>query len=357
MRLLHQDPHTGLLKFRLESPSDLWRISRLILPGDRVGAVSSRRDPEAPSDTPAGQRDRRTVFLTVAAEQVEFHEFTGHVRVTGPIVEGPFDLGRYHTLDLEEGSDVTLTKQALTPSDRLLIEEGRQGADEPQVLVACVDWGDMAVVRLRGRSFSVVDERTRAVGGKYDRVKAGSREKDREVFLEEVLKVLDPEISRSQAIVACGPGFFKEELAKRLLARSPAPKAKVILASTSEAGLSGVHELLRSGKVAEALSGSLAAQEAAEVERLVRSLGKQGGAALGPEELKGAVEAGAVETLLVLDTKLRDPAALPLLEAARAARGHLLIVRADGPAGKQLAGLGGMGAVLRFPWRPTSASG
>lgn len=354
MRLLFQDPRTGLLRLRLETPSDLWRVSRLVLEGDRVGSVTSRRDPEAPSDTPAGQRDRRTIFLTVKAETIEFHEFTGHVRVTGPIVEGPFDIGRYHTLDLEEGSEVALTKSELTPSDRTLLEEGRRAVDEPQVLIACADWSDSAVVRVRGRSLAVVDERSRVGGGKYDRVRASAREKDRESFLEEVVKVLQPELPRSQAVVVAGPGFFKEELAKRLAGLSPPPKGRVAIFPTAEAGLSGVHELLRSGKAEEVLSSSIAAREAAEVERLVRALGKEGGAALGPEELRGAVEAGAVETLLVLDSKLRDPASTPLLSSAREAKTALLVVRSDGEAGRRLAGLGGMGAVLRFPWKANS---
>lgn len=355
MRVLFQDPKTGLLRLRLETPSDLWRLSRLILAGDRVGAVTSRRDPEAPQDTPAGQRDRRTIFLAVKAENVEFHEFSGHVRITGPIVEGPFDLGRYHTLDLEEGSDVALTKDALTASDRALIEEGRQGGDEPQLLVVAADWSDVAVVRLRGRSLSVVDERSRTGGGKYDRVKASAREKDREGFLEEVLEVVRPELPKSQAVVVAGPGFFKEEFAKRLQALAPPPKARVTVVPTSESGLAGVHELLRSGRGSEVLASSMAAREAAEVERLVGALGKAGGAAVGPQELRGAVEAGAVDTLLILDSKLRSEEAGPLLEAARVARTHLLVVRSDGEAGKRLLGLGGMGAVLRFPWRAASA--
>jgi protein pelota len=352
MKILFQDPHTGLLRLRLETPSDLWRLSRLVQTGDRVGASTTRRDPEVPQDTPAGQRARRTVFLTIRTENVEFHEFTGHVRITGPIVEGPFDIGRFHTLDLEEGSDLAITKDSLSPADRTLLEEGRRGADEPQVLIVAADWGDVAVVRLRGRTLSVVDERSRGAGGKYDRVKSGAREKAREDFLQEVVDVVVPELPKSQAVVLTGPGFFKEELAQRLSQLSPPPKAKVTVAAAAEAGLAGVHELLRSGKAEEALSGSLAARESAEVERLLLALGKEGGAALGPAELKGAVEAGAVETLLVLDTKLRDAAVVPILEAARAARSAVLVVRGDAPPGKRLAGLGGMGGVLRFPWRP-----
>ena len=63
------------------------------------------------------------------------------------------------------------------------------------------------------------------------------------------------------------------------------------------------------------------------------------------------MDAGAVGSLLLLDSKLREPDVAPLLDAARGARTEVLLVRSDGEAGRRLAGLGGIRAVLRFPWR------
>src|SRR5579863_919854 len=148
MRIVHEDPRTGVRKLLLQTPSDLWRTARLVRPGDRVGASTTRRDPEAPEDAPAAQRERRRVFLVVQAEQVEFHGFSKHVRVTGPIVEGPFDIGRHHTLDLAEGDEVTVLKRSMSAGDRLLLDEGLAGRDEPTLLLAAVDWGDSALLRL-----------------------------------------------------------------------------------------------------------------------------------------------------------------------------------------------------------------
>src|SRR5208283_1686805 len=129
-----------------------WRVSRLVRAGDRVGASTTRRDPEAPEDTPAAQRERRRVWLVLVAEEVEFHGFTRHVRITGPIVEGPFDIGRHHTLDLTEGDEVSVTKPNWTTGDRTILEEGLERKGDPTILVAAVDWGDSSLVRLRGRS-------------------------------------------------------------------------------------------------------------------------------------------------------------------------------------------------------------
>ncbi len=356
MRLLHRDPSTGLLRLRLETPSDLWRIARLIRPGDRVGASTTRRDPEAPADVASAERSRRRVFLTVRVEQVEFHGFSQHVRLTGPIVEGPFDIGRHHTLDLTEGEEVTLAKPAVSAGERTLLEEGLAGKGEPTILIAAVDWGDSSFVRLRGRAVEPIADVRRTIAGK--RYAGGQGEKDRASYVAELVALLRREAPTASAVVVAGPGFLKEELLRVLSEEDPALGKRVRLYPTSEAGRVGVDELLRSGKASEALQGSVAAEETAVVERLVRALAGGVRAAVGPREVAEAVEAGAAETLLVSDRLLTDPTLAPVFEAARAGQARLFVVREEGDAGKRLRAFGGIGALLRYDWvSPSRATG
>ena len=356
MRLIHQDPASGLLKLRLETASDLWRIARLIQPGERVGASTTRRDPEAPEDAPAAHKERRRVWLVVRAEQVEFHEFSRHVRVTGPIVEGPFDIGRHHTLDLVEGEEVSLQKERLTGGERALLEEGLHARGEPRLVLASVDWGESTVVRLIGRSVEPVADVNRTLAGK--RFGGSQPEKDRAAYVAELVGLLTKEVPEAAALVIAGPGFLKEEVAKRLVEACPPAKKKLRVLATSESGRVGVDELLRSGRAAEALQGSVAAEEADLVERLVTALGGGKRAAVGVREVSEAVDQGAIETLLVLEELLRDPELAPVLDRAREAKARIFIVRSGGPGGKRLEALGRVGAILRYDWSsPTPRGG
>lgn len=348
MRLLHRDATTGRYRLRLETPSDLWRIARLIRPGEAVGASTTRRDPEAPADVAGAERTRRRIFLIVRAEQVEFHGFSRHVRVSGPIVEGPFDIGRHHTLDLGEGDEVVLEKPTLTAGDRTLLDEGLRGAGEPTILVASVDWGDSSIVRIRGRAIEPIADVRRTIAGK--RYEGGQGEKDRSAYVDELLHLLRREGPAATAIVVSGPGFLKEEVRERLAETDPPLARKLQLISTAEAGRVGVDELLRSGKATEALRGSVAAEEAEVVERLIRGLASGRRAAVGLEEVTAAIEAGAVETLLVSETLLGEPAPVSVLDQARAGRVRILIVRDEGEAGRRLQGLGRIAAILRYDW-------
>jgi protein pelota len=350
MRLVHDDPKTGVRKLLLQTPSDLWRTARLVRHGDRVGASTTRRDPEAPEDAPAAQRERRRVFLVVLTEQVEFHGFSKHVRVTGPIVEGPFDIGRHHTLDVDVGETISIQKSAWTAGDRALLEEGLAGAGEPKLVVATVDWGEATIVRLRGRSVETVADVRRTLAGKRDG--GGQAEKDRHAYLEELVGVIAPELADASTLVVAGPGFLKEQLAAALAEAVPAHRAKIRIFATAETGRVGLDELLRSGKAAEALRGSAAAEEADLVEKLVTALGGSR-AAVGPAEVAEAVGAGAAETLLVSESRLAEPATQATLEASKGARARVFVVRDDGDAGKRLHGVGGIGALLRYDWLPS----
>jgi protein pelota len=355
VRLLHRDPKTGVMKLRLETPSDLWRLSRLVRKGDRVGASTTRRDPEAPEDTPAAQRERRRVWLVVAVDEVEFHGFTRHVRISGPIVEGPFDVGRHHTLDVGEGDEVSIQKEALSGGERAVLDEALEGKGEPTVLLAAVDWGESSIVRLRGRAIEPVADLNRTLAGK--RFEAAQGEKDRGAYLEEILALLTREAATADLLVVAGPGFLKEAVAKALSERSPTMRSKLKIFSASESGRTGINELLRSGRASEALRGSVAAEEAALVERLVTALGGGKRAAVGIVEVGEASDGGAVETLLVSESLLTDPTAVAAMDAAREGRARLFVVRDEGEAGKRLAGLGRIGALLRYDWSPKTGRG
>jgi protein pelota len=359
VRLLHHDRTAGVLRVRLETPSDLWRVARLVRPGEVVGASTTRRDPEAPAEVPGAERARRRVYLAVRVEQVDFHGFSQHVRLTGPIVEGPFDIGRHHTLDLAEGDDVTLHKPELSAAERALLDEGVAGRGESTIVIAAVDWGDSSVVRVRGRAIEPVADIRRTLSGK--RFEGNQGEKDRTAYVEELRTVVEREAANATATLVAGPGFLKEALVRRLHETAPKLASRLKVYPASEGGRVGVDELLRSGRASEVLRESVAAEEAEFVEKLVQAVAGGTRAAVGPAEVAEAVDAGAVETLLVSERLLHDPEVVPVLDRARSARARLFVVRAEEAPGKRLGGLGGIAAILRYDWtserRPRGSTG
>ncbi|MDO5853764.1 MAG: mRNA surveillance protein pelota, partial [Thermoplasmata archaeon] len=58
--------------------------------------------------------------------------------------------------------------------------------------------------------------------------------------------------------------------------------------------------------------------------------------------------AGAVETLLILDSKVRAQDMDDVVRAVESQKGSVIVVSEQHDGGKSLAALGGMGAILRY---------
>ncbi len=80
----------------------------------------------------------------------------------------------------------------------------------------------------------------------------------------------------------------------------------------------------------------------------MEEISTNGNAAYGPDEVENAAMAGAVETLLVLDSVLREKDLDSVIHAVEQQKGTVVVVSGEHDGGKQLAALGGVGAILRY---------
>src|SRR6056297_959598 len=96
----------GRLRLTLvpEHLDDLWHLSHVIEPGDRVAGDTTRRiqrNDEQLRDT-GGEREH--LWLALDVEDVEFAKFANRLRVGGTINECSREdqLGLHHTINVEE---------------------------------------------------------------------------------------------------------------------------------------------------------------------------------------------------------------------------------------------------------------
>jgi protein pelota len=84
------------------------------------------------------------------------------------------------------------------------------------------------------------------------------------------------------------------------------------------------------------------------MERLMEEIGKNGNATYGPKHVEEMAKAGAVDTLLILDSLIREKDHDTVVRAAEDQKGNVIIVSERHDAGRQLAALGGIAAILRY---------
>jgi protein pelota len=332
-----------------ESLDDLWHLTYVLEPGDAVSADTTRRiqrDDDMTRDT-GGQREPMWIQLEVT--DVEFAKFANRLRVGGEIVDCSREdqLGFHHTFNVEEHDELTIEK--VWQVDQLeRLQEAVETAEQPDVAIVTVEEGEAHVHTVAQYG---VEERATITGttgkGEY------ARGRD-ELFdeLASIVRRLDVE-----AIILAGPGFTKQDALDHIEDAAPEAAGKIQLVDTASVGDRGVHEVLKRGAVDRIQTETRISKEAELIDELMEQIAEGAKAAYGIDEVSKAAEFGAVETLLVLDERLREERAgegdweldvNDVIANVERQGGEVTVFSHEFDPGQQLANLGGIAAVLRY---------
>jgi protein pelota len=322
-----------------ESLDDLWHLKHLVEPGDLVFALGHRKVQAVTDKVRPEKLERRPVRLGIVVEEVEFHIYSNWLRLHG-IIRSGVDLGCYHTLNIEVGTDLSIIKR--WRHDQLQrIEEAVAESRRPKVVMALVEEGEATIGILRQFGVQMSAE-LRAGSGK------GSGDDRRDQFLREVAEAISQAAGEEALVILAGPGFAKEDVRKLIDSTFPALSKRITMDEAASIGRSGFQEVLRRGAAKTLLETSRIALEAKLIEDLFKEIALDGKAVYGPEEVQRAMSYGAVEHLLVLDELVRRRNLDPLLAEAASTRGKVTIFSSEFEPGERLKSLGGIAALLRF---------
>jgi protein pelota len=332
-----------------ESLDDLWHLHHVIEPGDRVAGDTTRRIQREEENLRDTGGEREHVHATIEVEEVEFHKFANRLRVSGVIVDASREdvLGAHHTLNVEEREEIEITKE--WKSDQLArLEDAVAATDQPDVAVATVEEGAAHIHTVAQYG---VEERASFTGptgkGEYARGR------------EELFEELGAALARMDvdAIILAGPGFTKQDARDYVVENYPGVAEKTTVVDTSAAGGRGVHEVLTRGAIEDVRAETRIAEEAELIDALMEEIATGAEAAYGVEEVAEAADYGAVETLLVLDERLREERgdrgewetdADDIVDAVEQQGGEVVVFSGEFEPGQRLRNLGGIAALLRY---------
>ena len=332
-----------------ESLDDLWHLTYVIEPGDRVAGDTTRRiqrDDDDLRDT-GGEREHMWVELDVS--DVEFAKFANRLRVGGVIVDCSREdqLDFHHTLNVEPRTEIEVEK-VWKPDQNDRLEEAVEATENPDVAIATVEEGEAHVHTVAQYG---TEERATITGptGK------GEYARPREELFEELAGVLGR--LDVDAILLAGPGFTKADALSYIEDEDPDLAASVTTVDTAGVGDRGVHEVLKRGAVEEVQTQTRIAAEADLVDELTERIATGEKVAYGPERVAEAAEYGAIEQLLVLDERLRVERGPDgdwsvdvddVVETTEQKGGEVTVFSGEFDPGQQLKNLGGIAALLRY---------
>ena len=351
MRIVYKDLKQGVIKVIPESTDDLWLLHTIIQPGDYVRAKTFREIHFG--ERGSGRSSRIPMVLKIRVENTEFQPFTTRLRIRGVVVEGPEKygvLGKYHTISLDVGTEIEITKPNGWPHSILKrIEEASKG---PTALIAAIDYDEYAVAIVKGQGVKIVAEGSLRLPGKDD----PHREERLHEALVEITKIIEELIRREKPLllVVTGPGSVKDMLLDLIRERITS-LPRILRDNASMGGSAGVYEEIRRGALRDALREAASIYAEEFIEKFEKMLAKEPGrVAYTLDEVIRAAEAGAIEELLILDELVRhpDPAIREkvdkLLRDADKTRAKISFVSAETPAGLKVKALGGVVAILRY---------
>ncbi|GAA0674064.1 mRNA surveillance protein pelota [Natronoarchaeum mannanilyticum] len=332
-----------------ESLDDLWHLQYVLEPGDLVSGDTTRRiqrNDDQMRDT-GGQRE--PMHVTIDVEEVEFHKFANRLRVGGVIEDCSREdqLGLHHTLNVEEREELTVEK-VFKPDQNERLQEAVEATENPDVAVATVEEGQAHIHTVAQYG---TEERARFTGttgkGEYSRGR------------DELFDELSTALARMDvdAIILAGPGFTKQDALDHIEEEAPEVAKKISTVDTSGVGDRGVHEVLKRGAIDEVQEETRIAEEAEYIDELTARIAQGNKASYGPENVAEAAEFGAVETLLILDEKLREERGAEgeweidvdeVITQVERQGGDVTVFSSDFDPGQQLSNLGGIAALLRY---------
>jgi protein pelota len=332
-----------------ESLDDLWHLSHVIEPGDRVAGDTTRRIQREDDQLRDTGGEREYLWVELDVDTVEFAKFANRLRVGGVIAECSREdqLGHHHTINVEQREEIEVEK-VWKPDQRDRIEEAVEAADNPEVAIATVEEGEAHVHTVAQYG---TEERATITGptgkGEYARPRS-------ELFAEltDVLRRTD-----ADAVILAGPGFTKRDARSHIEEEAPELAGTITTVDTASVGDRGVHEVLKRGAVDDVQRETRIANESELIDDLTERIAEGAKVAYGPEQVARAADYGAIEHLLVLDERLReergdegdwDVDADDIIETAEQKGGDVTVFSGEFDPGRQLANLGGIAALLRY---------
>jgi protein pelota len=332
-----------------ESLDDLWHLTYVLEPGDLVSGDTTRRIQRNDDQMRDTGGEREHMHVTLEVESVEFHKFANRLRIGGVIESASREdqLGMHHTLNVEENKEIEVEK-VWKPDQLDRLEEAEEATENPDVAIVTVEEGKAHIHTVAQYGTEEYAEFTGTTGkGEY------ARERD-ELFAEltSALSRLDVD-----AIVLAGPGFTKQDAYDYVEDEDPELTDLITTVDTSAVGDRGVHEVLKRGAVEEVQKDTRIAEEAELIDDLTRRIGEGSRVAYGPEQVQKAADFGAIEHLLVLDERLREERGPEgewefdvndLITTTEQKGGDVTVFSSEFAPGDQLAGFGGIAALLRY---------
>ncbi|KAH9502033.1 hypothetical protein DERF_012833 [Dermatophagoides farinae] len=365
MKLVRRDidpkTHKGYVVLIPEEEEDMWHLYNILQEGDRIRAIIT----ESATGSTGANKIRTT--LTIQIESIDYDFDACMLRVKGKnVAENQYvKLGQYHTIDIELNRKFTQWKEEWDSYSMERMEiacDPMKNAD----LAAIVMNEGIAHVCLITDSMTLVRSKIDVHIPRKRRGHCDQHEKAMQKFYDQIIQAIIRHVNFD--VVKCcliaSPGFVKDQFFQYLMEYSTKNdnktildnRNKFILCHSSSGFKHSLKEILADPLLQNRLADTKAAKEVKILQDFQRMLMTDSSRAFyGRRHVERAIEAQAVETLLISDRLFRYKDVtirrkyIEIVDKVRELGGDVRIFSSLHVSGEQLDQFTGIAAILRFP--------
>ena len=350
MKIIKQDTKEGIMEVVPETLDDLWHLSHIVEVGDNVSSKTTRRIQDNTGDKLRSDRGvKKTFYLGIDVESINFHLFTGKLRLTGVITRGPEDLiplGSHHTLEVKLNTPLTIKKLKWPNWALKRLKQAIDASKKLSAIIVVIEDDTATLGLMRQFGIEYYGPIKGNISGK--RILDKNRNKNIVKFYESVIESIN-KFESIQNIIIAGPGFYKNDFYDYLKDKHKELASKSIIENTGTGGRVGIHEVLKKGTVEKLTVENRVASEMFAVNSLLEEIAKNSSkVAYGLKECSEAINLGAVDKLLILDKMVATNNLGQQMDMVENMKGEVMVISSEHDGGKQLESLGGIAAILRY---------
>ena len=359
----------GMVNVTPEDGDDIWALYNLISEGDEVECFTMRKVLQENSSGDVVDSQKIKIILAVRVEKVDVDLCAPALRVNGRNVKENkhVKLGSYHTLDIETGRWLKLTKSSWDALSVEILEQAVNSAGRADVGAIVMQDGLAHVCIITPSTGIKILQRVEVSMPKNKKFAATSQaEKAMGKFINACIEAMREHVrfDALKAIIVAGVDKLPEELYKRLLevAQNEGDKSitenksKFVRLNVSSGQPSSLEEALKEPRIAAILADTKTAKEAKMLDRYYQMDGNGSErTTFGPTHVQKAAEQCAIKQLLLSDALFRSIKVeerrryADLIEMVRDGGGEIMIFSTGSEPERRLQKLTGVAAILNFP--------
>ena len=359
----------GEVNITIDDLEDFWTLANIIRIGDKIKSQIRRKVAKISS---TGKADQKQILTkaTVKITEVDYQPGVDEMQLRGTLCHdiGDVKKGSFQRILLDMTRPFTLRKKCW---DKFTIEELREASDPTLTasVAAVMMKSGLASVCVVGRNTTVTIQtvqksipKIRQHGGSGKSAEA--KQKFFSLTADALKKI--PRFQEMKCFIIASPGFLQHEFVQFLRNNAVAydlqsafQEDKFIEATVSNGDPRELDEVLLNPDIQHKVSSLKAVQQAKAYEEFLKTMADdQHMIMFGEENIRKAAEDGAVKTLLVTDSYIRNLGIDQRLDFLAfqdniAAKGvNVIVFSTRHESGTQLHEIGGIVALLRYPIIP-----